>query len=97
MLLLGDAKTQADLGAELGGSLTEREVMYLKAHVSGRDAPEDVLWRRTKIGLHMTADERSRSAEADRSAPASRQRPASLTMTASGPYQSSEIVRVSGT
>jgi glycerol-3-phosphate dehydrogenase len=25
--------------------------------------PEDVLWRRTRAGLHMTAEERSRSAE----------------------------------
>jgi glycerol-3-phosphate dehydrogenase len=54
--LLGDAKAQMDLGAQLGGSLTEREVMYLKAY-EWAAAPQDVLWRRTKTGLHMTPDE----------------------------------------
>jgi glycerol-3-phosphate dehydrogenase len=60
--LLGDAKTAADLGAALGGGLTEREVNYLKTN-EWASAPEDVLWRRTKVGLHMTDDERARAAE----------------------------------
>jgi glycerol-3-phosphate dehydrogenase len=57
-VLLGDAKTPADLGVVLGGDLTEREVMYLKTY-EWAAAPEDVLWRRTKTGLHMTPDERA--------------------------------------
>jgi glycerol-3-phosphate dehydrogenase len=61
-VLLGDAKTPMDLGAQLGGSLTEREVMYLKAY-EWAAAPEDVLWRRTKTGLHMTANERIQASE----------------------------------
>ena len=42
----------ADLGAELGGGLTEREVVYLRDHEWARE-PDDVLWRRTKCGLHI--------------------------------------------
>lgn len=60
--LLGDANTAADLGITLGGGLTEREVIHLKDH-EWAAAPEDVLWRRTKAGLHMTADERARASE----------------------------------
>lgn len=56
--VLGDAREVADLGAALGGGLTEREVVYLRENEWARE-PDDVLWRRTKCGLHMTADERS--------------------------------------
>jgi glycerol-3-phosphate dehydrogenase len=59
--LLGDAQTAADLGVALGGGLTEREVDFLKAH-EWAQVPEDVLWRRTKAGLHMTAEEREQTA-----------------------------------
>jgi glycerol-3-phosphate dehydrogenase len=55
--LLEDARSMADLGADLGGGLTEREVRYLGAREWAR-TPEDVLWRRTKCGLHMTAEQR---------------------------------------
>jgi glycerol-3-phosphate dehydrogenase len=58
--LLGDAETSADLGAALGGGLTEREVHYLKTNEWALE-PEDVLWRRTKAGLHMTAEEREQA------------------------------------
>jgi len=61
-VLLGDARTVDDLGFGLGGGLTEREVAYLKEHEWAR-APDDVLWRRTKAGLHMTGDERNRAGE----------------------------------
>ncbi len=60
--LLGDARSPADLGAEIGGYLTEREVAYLKVHEWARE-PDDVLWRRTKAGLHMSAEARSRAFE----------------------------------
>lgn len=56
--VLGDAKSLADLGAGFGAGLFAREVDYLKAREWAR-APEDVLWRRTKCGLAMTADERA--------------------------------------
>ena len=47
------------LGAEIAPGLHEAELAYLHRHEWARTA-EDVLWRRTKIGLHLTADERER-------------------------------------
>jgi glycerol-3-phosphate dehydrogenase len=43
--------------------LTEREVAYLKEREWARQ-PADVLWRRTKCGLHMSESERARAEEA---------------------------------
>jgi glycerol-3-phosphate dehydrogenase len=60
--VLEDARSEADLGMALGGGLTEREVRYLARHEWAR-APEDVLWRRTKCGLQMTAGERAIATE----------------------------------
>jgi glycerol-3-phosphate dehydrogenase len=59
--VLGDARNEADLGEPLGGGLTEREVRYLVEREWAR-TPEDVLWRRTKCGLHMSAGERDAAA-----------------------------------
>lgn len=53
--VLGNAQTDADLGAGLGGGLTEREVAYLGAHEFARSS-EDVLFRRTKVGLHLSPE-----------------------------------------
>ncbi len=61
--VLGDAKTPQDLGRHIGAGLYEREVSYLKAH-EWAVTPEDVLWRRTKVGLHLSADERAQAAAA---------------------------------
>jgi glycerol-3-phosphate dehydrogenase len=55
--LLGNARTSADLGRYFGGGLTEAEVRYLGAEEWAMTG-EDVLWRRTKCGLHMTPAER---------------------------------------
>jgi glycerol-3-phosphate dehydrogenase len=60
--VLEDARNMADLGAPFGAGLTEREVRYLGRREWAR-APEDVLWRRTKCGLHMTAAERLAAAD----------------------------------
>ena len=57
--VVGDARGAADLGQPLGGGLTEREVRYLSEREWARSA-EDVLWRRTKCGLHMTTAEKTR-------------------------------------
>jgi glycerol-3-phosphate dehydrogenase len=54
--LLGDAKAAADLGQAFGATLTEREVRYLIANEWAVTA-EDVVWRRSKLGLRLTADE----------------------------------------
>jgi len=50
--LLEGAGTAADLGRDFGATLTEREVRWLMRHEYARTA-EDVLWRRSKLGLHL--------------------------------------------
>ncbi|HET9403133.1 MAG TPA: glycerol-3-phosphate dehydrogenase, partial [Burkholderiales bacterium] len=51
--VLGGARMPADLGEDFGAELYAREVDYLVEHEWARTA-EDVLWRRTKAGLHLT-------------------------------------------
>jgi glycerol-3-phosphate dehydrogenase len=46
-----------DAGQSLGAGLTEAELGWMRTHEWARTA-EDVLWRRTKLGLHMSATER---------------------------------------
>ena len=53
-LLLGEARSLADLGRDFGAGLYEAEVRYLMQHEWAKMA-EDVLWRRTKRGLHFSA------------------------------------------
>jgi glycerol-3-phosphate dehydrogenase len=60
--VLGDARTEADLGEAFGGGLYARELTYLVEREWTRDA-EDALWRRTKCGLHMTDGQRRRVAD----------------------------------
>jgi glycerol-3-phosphate dehydrogenase len=50
--LLADAASLADLGEELLPQLYEREVQFLCREEFARSA-EDILWRRTKLGLHL--------------------------------------------
>jgi glycerol-3-phosphate dehydrogenase len=59
--LLEGVKTVADLGQHFGGHLYELEVRYLVREEWAVEA-EDVLWRRTKEGLHLTAAEREQFA-----------------------------------
>jgi glycerol-3-phosphate dehydrogenase len=59
--MLGDARSVADLGEALGGGLTQREVIYLRDNEWAL-APDDVLWRRTKCGLHMSEEQRRAAA-----------------------------------
>jgi glycerol-3-phosphate dehydrogenase len=56
--VLTDAKRMRDLGRDFGAGLTEAEVEYLRAREWAMTA-EDVLWRRTKRGLHMTPEQRT--------------------------------------
>ena len=53
--VLGDG---GDLGAEIAPGLFEAELRYLHDHEWARSA-DDVLWRRTKLGLHYTPAERA--------------------------------------
>ena len=54
--LLGGAQSMADLGQDFGAGLTEAEVNWLTSREFARTA-QDILWRRTKLGLHMTEDQ----------------------------------------
>ncbi len=51
--ILGDAHTAEDLGQDFGATLTEAEVIWLMTHEYARRA-EDVLWRRSKLGLRLS-------------------------------------------
>ena len=54
--ILGPAKTEADLGHGFGAGLSEAEVHYLIDQEWARSAA-DIVWRRSKLGLRMTATE----------------------------------------
>ena len=54
--VLGEARSAADLGRDFGATLTEAEVRWLMAREFARRA-EDVVWRRTKLGLRLTAEQ----------------------------------------
>jgi glycerol-3-phosphate dehydrogenase len=54
--LLGNAKSLADLGPSFGATLTAAEVKYLMASEWALTA-DDIVWRRSKLGLRMQADE----------------------------------------
>jgi glycerol-3-phosphate dehydrogenase len=53
-LLLGTARALADLGAHFGADLYQREIDFLIETEWARTA-EDILWRRTKLGLRLDA------------------------------------------
>ncbi|MBV8467602.1 MAG: glycerol-3-phosphate dehydrogenase, partial [Burkholderiales bacterium] len=55
--VLGQARSEKELGQHFGAGLFELEVRYLMREEWARTA-DDVLWRRTKRGLHMSAAER---------------------------------------
>jgi glycerol-3-phosphate dehydrogenase len=59
--IMGAAKQADDLGPRLGADLTGAEVRYLMEHEWARTA-DDVLWRRSKLGLHVTAADHERLA-----------------------------------
>jgi glycerol-3-phosphate dehydrogenase len=54
--LLAERSSAADLGRHYGAGLYDAEIEYLVAHEWAQTA-EDVLFRRTKLGLRMTPDE----------------------------------------
>jgi glycerol-3-phosphate dehydrogenase len=56
-MVLGEAKSRDELGPAFGPELTGAEVRYLMGHEWAR-FPEDVLWRRSKLGLTMPAADR---------------------------------------
>jgi glycerol-3-phosphate dehydrogenase len=54
--MLGNAKSFDDLGQSFGATLTEREVRYLMS-VEWALTAEDIVWRRSKLGLRLSAAE----------------------------------------
>ena len=56
-VLLGDARERADLGPAFGPELTGVEVRHLMASEWAR-FPDDILWRRSKLGLTMSSADR---------------------------------------
>ncbi|NMA96887.1 MAG: glycerol-3-phosphate dehydrogenase [Phyllobacteriaceae bacterium] len=58
-LILGEAKSETDLGTHFGADLHAAEVDYLVAEEWARTA-QDVLWRRTKLGLRVGAEDVAR-------------------------------------
>jgi glycerol-3-phosphate dehydrogenase len=60
--MLGSCRTMSDLGAHFGADLYAREVRWLIDEEWARTA-DDVLWRRSKLGLRLTGAERDALAE----------------------------------
>jgi glycerol-3-phosphate dehydrogenase len=54
--MLGSARSSADLGQDFGETLSEREVRYLMAS-EWAVAAEDIVWRRSKLGLRLSKDQ----------------------------------------
>ncbi|MBR0644794.1 glycerol-3-phosphate dehydrogenase [Plastoroseomonas hellenica] len=59
--VLGGARSAAELGEEFGAGLTAREVQWQMREEWARSA-EDVLWRRTRLGLRLTPAQQDRLA-----------------------------------
>jgi len=55
--ILGDAKSRTDLGPAFGPELTAAEVRYLMQNEWAR-FPDDILWRRSKLGLTIPPADR---------------------------------------
>jgi glycerol-3-phosphate dehydrogenase len=55
--VLGDAQSRDDLGPAFGDELTGAEVRYLMTKEWAR-FPDDILWRRSKLGLTMQSQDR---------------------------------------
>ena len=54
--ILGEARDLSDLGQDFGGGLFECEVNWLITR-EWAQTTEDILWRRTKLGLHMKPEQ----------------------------------------
>ncbi len=58
-LLLESCSSLKDLGEHFGAGLYQREVEFLVREEWARSA-DDILWRRSKLGLHFSAEQRAR-------------------------------------
>jgi glycerol-3-phosphate dehydrogenase len=57
-MVLDGVEKPADLGRDFGAGLSDREIEYLVAEEWAETA-DDILWRRSKLGLRVTADQRA--------------------------------------
>jgi len=57
-ILMDGALKKSDMGHEFGSSLFEREVNYLIKH-EWAECADDIVWRRTKLGIRLSQDEKS--------------------------------------
>jgi glycerol-3-phosphate dehydrogenase len=53
--IIGNAKSHDDLGRDFGAGFSEAEVRYLVQKEWAKSA-EDVLWRRSKLGLRVAVE-----------------------------------------
>jgi glycerol-3-phosphate dehydrogenase len=60
--VFASVKTAADAGRDFGAGLTEAELIYMRDHEWVHDM-QDALYRRTKLGLHMSEEQRQTVAE----------------------------------
>jgi glycerol-3-phosphate dehydrogenase len=58
-MILADVQSAGDLGSDFGAGLTQAEIDYLITQEFARTA-EDILWRRSKLGLRLSRDECAR-------------------------------------
>lgn len=56
--IIGDAKAMSELGAQVAPGLYESELRYLQREEWAQTG-EDVLWRRSKLGLHLAPQART--------------------------------------
>jgi glycerol-3-phosphate dehydrogenase len=61
-LILGDARGAGDLGIDFGAGLFQAEIDYLIGQEFAL-TDDDILWRRSKRGLHLSPAERARVSE----------------------------------
>lgn len=60
--IIGTADGLDRLGDHFGGDLYEAELKYLVNEEFAR-SPQDILWRRSKLGLHLPAETERRVAD----------------------------------
>jgi glycerol-3-phosphate dehydrogenase len=60
--MLSSARSLADLGEHLGADLYQREIVFL-CETEWAESADDVLWRRTKLGLFLTRDQGAKIAQ----------------------------------
>jgi glycerol-3-phosphate dehydrogenase len=93
--ILGEANSRADLGQAFGPQLTAAEVRYLMTREWAR-FPDDVLWRRTKLGLSVSAAERDALAAFMATAAATQTTPSAREVDGDSPARAVELQSIGG-